>query len=296
MRHDNHLDDHDLGLVHDLSTLIGRRQVLGLLGGVGLISLVGCTSASKAKESASASSTPATSSGSASASTSAATSATASTTTTAAAAASNVDEIPEETSGPFPGDGSNGPNILTASGIVRSDIRTSFGTASGAAKGVPVTVNLTIADAGKTGAVLAGAAVYLWHCDSAGAYSMYDGAAVNENYLRGVQAANSSGLVTFKSIFPAAYDGRWPHMHFEVYPSLSQATQAATLLVTSQLALPEDACKKVYATSGYSGSSSNLAQTSLDSDMVFSDGYASQLATVTGDVQSGFTIALVVGV
>ena len=31
-------------------------------------------------------------------------------------------EIPEETSGPYPGDGSNGANVLTESGIVRRDI------------------------------------------------------------------------------------------------------------------------------------------------------------------------------
>ena len=36
-------------------------------------------------------------------------------------------EIPEETAGPFPGDGSNGPNVLTESGVVRSDITASFG-------------------------------------------------------------------------------------------------------------------------------------------------------------------------
>ena len=31
-------------------------------------------------------------------------------------------EIPEETAGPYPGDGSNGVNVLTETGIVRSDI------------------------------------------------------------------------------------------------------------------------------------------------------------------------------
>lgn len=36
-------------------------------------------------------------------------------------------EVPDETAGPYPGDGSNGPNVLTESGIVRSDIRPGFG-------------------------------------------------------------------------------------------------------------------------------------------------------------------------
>ena len=66
--------------------------------------------------------------------------------------------------------------------------------------------------------------------------------------------------MTFKSIFPAAYSGRWPHIHFEVYPSLAAATSAGNKLTTSQLALPEDTCKLVYATAGYSQSVQNQAR------------------------------------
>jgi hypothetical protein len=40
----------------------------------------------------------------------------------------------------------------------------------------------------------------------------------------------------------------------------------------------------------------NLAQTSLDTDNVFSDGYASQLATASGGVDDGIRVALNVGV
>jgi hypothetical protein len=46
-----------------------------------------------------------------------------------------------ETAGPYPGDGSNGPNVLVESGIVRSDIRPSFGSYSGSAAGVPMTID-----------------------------------------------------------------------------------------------------------------------------------------------------------
>jgi hypothetical protein len=74
------------------------------------------------------------------------------------------------------------------------------------------------------------------------------------------------------------------------------ATTASSKLHTSQLALPEDVCQTVYATGGYEDSTRNLAQTSLERDMVFSDGYSLQLATVTGDVGSGLTAALVVPV
>jgi protocatechuate 3,4-dioxygenase beta subunit len=117
-----------------------------------------------------------------------------------------------------------------------------------------------------------------------------------ENYLRGVQAADANGRVSFTSIFPAAYSGRWPHIHFEIYPSLDEATVAGQPTATSQLALPAAVCDVVYASPGYEQSVSTMAQTSLDSDMVFSDGYASQLATVTGGVDAGYVATLAVPV
>src|SRR5215467_12645955 len=53
--------------------------------------------------------------------------------------------IPSETAGPYPGDGSNGPNVLTQSGIVRSDIRASFGSSgTSVAAGTPLTVTLQL--------------------------------------------------------------------------------------------------------------------------------------------------------
>lgn len=172
-------------------------------------------------------------------------------------------------------------------------VRSSFGSASGTAQGVPLTIELTVQDAADGCSALAGAAVYLWHCDAEGNYSMYSEAAANENYLRGVQEANDDGQVTFTSIFPGAYTGRWPHIHFQVYPTLAEATAAGEETRTSQLALPADACEAVYATDGYAGSTRNLGQTSLERDMVFSDdGARSQLATVTGDASSGYTASL----
>ncbi len=290
---DDHDDDlHDLGLAFDLATLraraaavalrIERRGALKLLAGAGAgLVLVACGSDSK-----SASTT--TTAG-------ATTSTTAGTTTSTAASGTSVEAIPEETGGPFPGDGSNGPNVLVESGIVRQDIRSSFGSYSGTAEGVPLTVDLTVVEAGG-GAPLAGAAVYLWHCDREGGYSLYSSGVTDQNYLRGVQAADADGRLSFTSTFPGAYSGRWPHIHFEVYTDLATATSAGSRLVTSQLALPEDACSTVYATSGYEQSVSNLAGSSLDTDNVFRDGYDRQLATVSGSVDGGMTAALTIGV
>ena len=275
------LHDHDRGLDFDLPNLMGRRRALTLVAGAGLATLVGCGSKAATGTAASSASTTA--------------SATASTTSSAASAACAT--IAEETSGPFPGDGSNGPDALTESGIVRRDIRSSFGSSSTVAEGVPLTIRLSVTDTASGCSPLAGAAVYVWHCDRDGKYSMYAQGVTDENYLRGVQETDAQGTVTFTSIFPAAYSGRWPHIHFEVYPSVAAAaTAGGTKLVTSQLALPEDAAQLVYATAGYEQSVGNLAQTSLATDMVFRDGWEAQLATVTGTAADGFVAALTVPV
>ncbi len=203
--------------------------------------------------------------------------------------------IPNETAGPYPGDSSNGPNVLNLTGVVRSDIRSSFAGLSGTADGVPLSIVQSIVSA-STCSPLAGYAVYLWHCDRPGRYSLYSPGATNQNYLRGVQEADSGGKVTFTSIFPGCYAGRWPHIHFEVYRSLSAAATVSNKIATSQIALPKSACDEVYATSGYASSVTNLSQISLATDNVFSDGSALELATVSGSVSGGMTAALTVAV
>ena len=231
------MHDHDGGLAHDIP-LMNRRRLLGVVGGATAAALTGAV--------------------------------------IAAPALAGIRPIPEETGGPYPGDGSNGPNVLAGSGIVRQDIRRSFGKA--------------------TGVAAAGRAVYLWHCNRDGLYSLYGKGITGQNYLRGIQAANRTGWVSFTSVFPACYSGRWPHIHFEVYPSLAKAANVKNKQHTSQIALPADVCTKVYATHGYSASKRNLAGVSLAHDMVFSDGYTQEMASVTGTIAKGLTVSLTVGV
>jgi len=177
--------------------------------------------------------------------------------------------------------------------VVRQDITTSFGSSGTRADGVPLTVMLTLLDNANGCAPLAGAAVYAWHCDQDGKYSMYDAGLKNENYLRGVQAADVNGQVTFQTIFPGAYSGRWPHIHFEVFESMNNATAAGQVLAVSQIALTDAACKEVYASAGYESSARNFPRTTLKSDNVFgNDGGIYQLATMTGTVSGGYTAGL----
>jgi protocatechuate 3,4-dioxygenase beta subunit len=255
--HGNEIDETDRGLVYDLRTLVDRRRVLGLFGGVSAAALLAACGGGSGGDLA---------------------------------------EVPDETGGPYPGDGSNGPNVLDDSGVVRGDIRSSFGSSTTTAEGVPLAIRLTVRDAA-SGDAVEGAGVYLWHCDRDGRYSLYSQGVTGENYLRGAQEADAGGTVGFTSIFPACYSGRWPHIHFEVYANLSDATSSGPIVKTSQIALPKEACEAVYATSGYEQSVANLAQVSLTGDMVFGDdGGIHQLATMSGDASGGYLAALTIGV
>ena len=283
------LENHDRGLDYDLPRLLHRRGMLKLVAGVGLagaglITLGACGSDATTGEASSPSGSrpaggPPDGGPGGRAPESTQTSDTAN------------GELPEETSGPYPGDGSNGANVLNQSGIVRSDITSSFGSSTTKAEGVPLNITMTINDFANNEAPLAGGAVYVWHCDREGRYSLYSQGVSGENYLRGVQETDNRGQVKFTTIFPACYSGRWPHIHFEVYPSLAKATNSANKIATSQMALPDATCQAVYATSGYEQSLSNMSRVSLDSDNVFSDGYDLQMPTVTGDPSSGYQLS-----
>lgn len=266
-------EPHDRGLVYDLGTLnrqLDRRQVLKWFGAAGAVSLAASACGGSSADGRDAA--PAVDADPGACST-----------------------IPTETEGPYPGDGTNGVNALALAGIVRSDLRSSIGDATGTATGIELTVVLTILDSA-TCTPLVGAAVYLWHCTHGGAYSMYSGAALNENYLRGVQVTDAAGQVTFTTVFPGCYDGRWPHMHFEVYGSLDEATVGTNKIAVSQIAMPEAAANAVYATTGYEASVSNLAATSLAADNVFGDGATLELPTISGSVAAGYQARLRVAI
>ena len=254
------IEEHDRGFGHDISVMSRRRILLGLGAAAGLSLVAACG-------------------------------------TDTSAAAPAAPAAPQETMGPYPGDGSNGPNVLIESGVVRSDITTSFGAFDGVARGVPTTLTITLQDLAEGGAPGAGMALYLWQCDREGRYSLYSEGATEQNYLRGVQVAGEDGVVTFRTIFPATYPGRWPHFHFEVFDSLATAVAGSQARLTSQIALPHEVASAVYAfDDGYAASIPNLAALSLDSDMVFGDGWTAQLASAGGTPETGIDLAITVGV
>lgn len=276
---------HNHGLIHDLAMMsqqaADRRRALRWLGATLALPMVGCGGGTDDD------STIPPSSGSSSSGTGMAT--------------GNCSVIPTETAGPYPGDGSNSSNngvanALALSGIVRQDIRTSVAGATGVAPGVRLTMKIVLVNASNSCASLEGYAIYLWHCDALGRYSMYSPGVTGENYLRGVQPTDGTGTATFMTIYPGCYSGRMPHMHFEVYRSSTTATSYSNKLHTSQIAFPNLVSSAVYATSGYTNSASNLASISFATDNVFSDDVTLQLATITGNVIDGYVATLTVGI
>ena len=284
MAHDHNSLGEDLERM--LAGAASRRQSLRwLFAGAAAIPLAGCGGSASDTD------------GTTSAASSGSTGSTGNTGTTTTACT----VIPEETGGPYPGDGTNRnaggvANALILSGIVRSDIRASVAGATGVAQGIPLTIRLQLVNVAANCAAASGAAVYLWHCTREGGYSMYSSGVSGENFLRGVQEADSQGVVAFQTIFPGCYDGRMPHVHFEVYPTLAKATNAANRIKTSQFAFPLATLSEAYAASGYAASVANLARISYATDNVFSDGTALQMASVTGNAAQGYVATLTVGV
>lgn len=303
MHHDHHDGHgHGHGLAEDLprfDRLIERRRALKWFAGAGTAALVaGCGGGG----SSSGSDVSVVSGGTTATATPTPTPTSTSTPTPTSSTACVVD--PSETNGPYPADGTNSSsgatsNALVTSGIVRSDIRSSFIGSTTVATGVPLQLTLRVVDVNQACAPLAGYAVYIWCCDRQGRYSLYTVA--NESYLRGVQVTDANGQVTFTLIFPACYDGRWPHIHFEVFSSLSNATSGRYAVLVGQSALPAAACSAVYADSAtYPSSAANFARVSLSNDMVFGNNSSAQLAqqtpTLTGSPSAGYTGTQVIGI
>lgn len=211
--------------------------------------------------------------------------------------------MPSETVGPFPADGAygrnaNAINVLTSEGVIREDLRPSFAGLTSTAKGVPLSMEIKLVSAGESCTPLGGRALYLWHCDAVGNYSIYDDA--QSNNLRGVGITDATGTARFTTIVPGCYDGRWPHIHFEVFDSPETMNSGRDSLLISQFAFPEDMCRATYeADDHYTTGVRNLDRVSLTRDIAFRDNDSSQMQaqmmSVTGSTKDGFFGSITVG-
>ena len=294
------LEQHGHGLSEDLEVirkqLIGRRRALGLLASAGTATLVAACGGSDDSSSGSTTSTSTSSSPSDT-----------NTSSSSGSTASSCVADPTETNGPYPADGTNTSsgstsNVLQSSGIERSDIRSSFIGSTTTADGVQLDLELQLVDVNTGCAPIEGAAIYIWHCDADGHYSLYSSGVTTESYLRGVQVTDSDGKVTFTTIYPACYSGRWPHIHFEVFlDGLTSASTGRTADLISQIAMPAANNTAVFfGDTRYTSSIANYNAISLSSDNVFGDNSSAQLAqmtpTLSGSVTAGYSGTNVIGI
>lgn len=279
------MDDHDRGLSFDLKTMLERRRALGLFAGVAGGALLTACKGGPGGPPPMSEPEP-------------------NKIATGADGATCV-KLPKETNGPYPADGTNSKggqtvNVLTQSGVQRNDIRPSFGGMTGTADGVMLSLTVTLVDVDKACAPLAGFAVYVWHCDAEGRYSLYDIA--DQNFLRGVAVTDAKGQVTFTTIVPGTYGGRYPHIHFEIFESAAKAANGKNSLLISQFAVPADALAPIYASDPrYTDSVGPLkSSTVIARDNVFGDNTAEQIKaqtlTMSGDAATGYRATATVGI
>lgn len=202
------------------------------------------------------------------------------TTTTGGSSTTSCTVAPTETEGPF-------PTKLPAS-YVRSDI-------TEGKTGYKLTIKLVIGNSNNNCNPLTNAIVDIWHCDAEGNYSEYGGTGMQStnyqslHFLRGRQTTDTSGLVTFTSIFPGWYTGRATHIHVHVYNA------AGTSLKVTQIAFPEGTGTAVALVNGYSKGLTGY--TYNKSDNVFSDDSKGiEIATVTGTLAAGFVLNMQISV
>jgi protocatechuate 3,4-dioxygenase beta subunit len=129
----------------------------------------------------------------------------------------------------------------------RSDVRSDTnGLASPNPRpGLPLTLEFAV-QASSAGACtpLQGAQVDIWHCDASGLYSEV-GSTAGQNFLRGYQVTDSSGIARFTTIYPGWYSGRAVHIHVKV--RLFDASNNTTTEATTQVFFDDAVTDSVYA-------------------------------------------------
>src|SRR2546430_676344 len=157
------------------------------------------------------------------------------------------------------GGGSNGACVLDPTltrgpfwvdeRLSRSDVRSDTnGRASPNPRpGLPLALRFVVSSFGaSTCAPLAGALVDIWHCDAAGIYSDVQGTTAGQNFLRGYQTTDASGVASFTTVYPGWYTGRAVHIHVKV--RLFDSANNVTTEATTQIFFDDSVSDAVYRT------------------------------------------------
>jgi protocatechuate 3,4-dioxygenase beta subunit len=192
------------------------------------------------------------------------------TTTTGGTSSAACAVTPTETVGPFP----------SLSDIFRSDVR------EGKA-GTLLTLTFKVVNVNASCAAVPTANVESWHGDATGNYADY-GTQAAATFLRGIQTTNANGEASFTTIYPGWYQGRATHIHVEV-------TMNGRSVKATQIAFPEAVNNAVHSQGAYA-TGRGPKPIANASDGIFADSLASELITPTGNVTSGYSASVQIGV
>jgi protocatechuate 3,4-dioxygenase beta subunit len=209
------------------------------------------------------------------------------------------------TRGPYFVDDRSDPNInndvVDTSIPQRSDIRPDSKSGTGTQSGLPLYLTITVGDysSGACSAI-SGAQVHIWHCNAQGIYSDVQASTngggtdyTGENFLRGYQWTDSSGQVTFTTVYPGWYSGRTVHVHVKVriFDSAGNVTTEAT----TQLFFNDSTSDAVYAANpAYSRSGSRDTLNSADN--IYASESPSLLVSLGGSASSSYTGTVSIGI
>ena len=185
----------------------------------------------------------------------------------------------EETAGPYP----DRLGMLSNPAFFRRDIREGR-------SGAVLNLTLTITNVRSGCSPVANANVEIWQCDASGNYSEYAQPGYNgtgQTFLRGLQTTDANGTVVFTTVYPGWYAGRATHIHVKVHVG-------GAMVKTTQVAFPENITAEVYASGVYA--SKGQSPTRNASDNVFTDGTATEMASVTGSAAAGYDASLSIGI
>ncbi|KAJ5690048.1 aromatic compound dioxygenase [Penicillium macrosclerotiorum] len=170
-------------------------------------------------------------------------------------------------------EGETGPYYVKGE-LIRSDIQEDE-------DGVPVIFDIQFVDV-DTCEAIEDLYADVWSCNATGVYSgvvatgngnTADTSNLDATFLRGIQATDSDGVVSFSTLFPGHYSGRTTHHHIVAHLDvtvLSNGTiSGGTVAHIGQLFWDQDLIDEVEATSPYSTNTVTL--TTNAEDRVFSD-------------------------
>jgi protocatechuate 3,4-dioxygenase beta subunit len=153
--------------------------------------------------------------------------------------------------------------------------------------GAPLHLDLAVATVnGATCRPLPGAAVDVWHADAGGNYSGFGNTTSNRTFLRGTQATDGNGKVTFRTVYPGWYPGRAVHVHVKVRTGASEVH-------TGQLFFDDAVNTAVYSTSPYDSRGGQWMRNAQDG--IYANGGAQSLLKITKEAD-GYVGTIVMGV